>query len=180
MEKYSNIIFHDNPSILCRIVQCERTEMNTYLLIYLLTYSMEQNPSWEARRFAASKEIPRILWNARVHYRIHKYQPPVSILSQLNLVHIPTSHFLKIHLNIILLSTPGSPHWSLSLRFPYQNPVNAPPSPHTRYMPRPSYSSRFHHPKDRQTWYFVNSRLSLKRIKEDVESKLFCISICIF
>jgi len=35
-----------------------------------LTYSMEQSPSWEANRFAASKEIPRILWNPKVHYRI--------------------------------------------------------------------------------------------------------------
>jgi len=29
-------------------------------------------------------------------------------------VHNPTSHFLKIHLNIILPSTPGSPQWSAS------------------------------------------------------------------
>ena len=28
---------------------------------YLLTYSMEQSPSSEANRFAASQEIPRIL-----------------------------------------------------------------------------------------------------------------------
>ena len=60
----------------------------------------------------------------------------------------PTSHFLKIHLTIIISSTPGSPKWSFSLRFPHQNPVHASPVTHTRYMPRPSHSSRFYHPKN--------------------------------
>ena len=41
----------------------------------------------------------------------------------------PTPHFLKIHLNIILPSTSGSPMWSLSVKFPNQNPVYASPLP---------------------------------------------------
>ena len=41
---------------------------------------------------------------------------------------------------------PGSPKWSLSLRFPHQNPVYAFPLPHMRSMPRPSHSSWFYHP----------------------------------
>ena len=84
---------------------------------------MVQSPSWEANWFAASQEIPRISWNPKVHYRTHKRPPPVSILGQPNPVHIPTSHLLEIHSNIIHPSMPGSPQWSPSLWFPHQDPI---------------------------------------------------------
>ena len=57
----------------------------------------------------------------------------------------PTSHFLKIHLNIIFPSVHGSPLWSLSRRFPHQNPVHASPLPHACHMPLPYHSSWFYH-----------------------------------
>ena len=96
---------------------------------YLLPYSMVQSPSWEANWFAASQEIPRISWNPKVHYRTHKRPPPVSILGQLNPVHIPTSHLLEIHPNINHPSTPRSPKWSPSLRFSQQDPIHPLSSP---------------------------------------------------
>ena len=39
-----------------------------------------------------------------------------------------------------------SPQWSRTHRFPHENPVHDSSFPHTRYMSRPSHSSRFYHP----------------------------------
>ena len=77
-------------------------------LIYLLTYYMQQSPSWKPNRFTSSQEIPRILWNPKFHHRIQKWPPTLPMLNQLEPAHSPTSHFLSIHFNIILPSTSGS------------------------------------------------------------------------
>jgi hypothetical protein len=86
-------------------------------------------------------------FGTEIHYHIHKCPSPVPILSQLDTVHATTSHVLKIHLNIILPSTPGFAKWSLSLWFPQQRSVYASLLPNSRYMPRLS-RSRFYHPND--------------------------------
>ena len=91
------------------------------------------------------KKFPAFLWNPKVHYCTHKRPPPVPILCQPDPFHIPISHLLEIHPNIIHPSTPRSPQWSLSLRFPHQDPIS-PLLTHTCHMPSPSHSSRFYHP----------------------------------
>ena len=92
-----------------------------------------------ANRFSASQKIPHILWNPTVHHRFHKCPPPVPVLSQIDSVH-------ALSLNIVLPSPSWSSKWSLSLRFPHQNPIYAPPVPHICYMPCSSHSFQFHHP----------------------------------
>jgi len=58
-------MFTDNNNNLASVV----TKQEKYTL---LAYCIEQSPSWEADWFSASQEIPRILWNPKVHYRNHK------------------------------------------------------------------------------------------------------------
>jgi len=65
-ENFMRIGLGWNPDLRGERPASNRLSHGTYLLTYLLTYSMVQSPTWEANWFAASQEIPRILWNPKV------------------------------------------------------------------------------------------------------------------
>ena len=104
---------------------------------------MKQSPFSEANSFSAT-QILSILWNPKVHYRVHKSPPPDRILNQFNPGQ-PQNSFLKINFNIIIPSTPGSSKLTPSVRFPHQNPVYTSPRPHVCYTSDPSRYSWFIH-----------------------------------
>ena len=103
-----------------RSISSLQISVNTYLLTPWSRVLLEKLTG-----FAANQEIPRILWKPKVHYRTHKRPPPVPILSQTHPIPTTPSHFLKIHLNIILPSTSWPSQWSLPLSFPHQNLVSS-------------------------------------------------------
>ena len=48
------------------------TSTTTNQLTNQLAKSMEQTTSWEAYSFSASQELSGILWDVKVHHRVHK------------------------------------------------------------------------------------------------------------
>jgi hypothetical protein len=89
---------------------------------------MELRPSREAASCEDIKEHPNILWNPKVHYRIHNSPPLVPILRRINGVHVTLFYLSKKHLNIITHLCFGARSCHFLWLF-HQNPIYNPLRP---------------------------------------------------
>jgi hypothetical protein len=88
-----------------------------------VTYSMVQDIFEKLIFTQLFKDILLSLWNPKGHYRVRKSPPLDSILSQPNPVRSIDPYIPKVHLNVILPSTPRSSQWSPPFGPPNQYPV---------------------------------------------------------
>jgi hypothetical protein len=103
------------------------------------------SPSWEVNRFSASQEIPRILWNPKVHCQIHNGPPHFLILSQISPVHAPHPTYWRFiliwfsHLRLGLISGfLPSVLPTKSLHAPPLSPINATCPAHLILLDQPN------------------------------------------
>jgi hypothetical protein len=90
------------------------------------------SPSWEAASCAVTQEFQDILWNPKIHYRVHKSPPLDFILSQINPVHTTPSYLRSIlivstHIRLGLPSGPfpyGFPTKILRRHHHHKNPTS--------------------------------------------------------
>jgi hypothetical protein len=71
------------------------------MIMNLLNSLMELSSSSEAVSCVATQELPSILCNPKVHYRVHKSPPLVRILRQIYPVHIIPSYLSRIRFNTV-------------------------------------------------------------------------------
>jgi hypothetical protein len=96
---------------------------------------MELRPSWKAASCAATQELPNILWNPKVHYRVHKSPPLVCVLRKINLVQTTSSYLSKIRFNIVRHLRLGLPSGLFLVAFPPISYVHSPSPPFVLHAP---------------------------------------------
>jgi hypothetical protein len=71
-------------------------QCNKRNVVIRLAHSLiELRPSWEADNCAATQELPRMLWNPKVHCPVQKSPLLVPIFSQINPIHTIPSYLSK-------------------------------------------------------------------------------------
>jgi hypothetical protein len=76
------------------------------------------SPSGGTTSRTGTQEFSNIIWNPKVHYRIHKSARRVPVLSQMNPIHTTTSYFSKVLYSVILGPTSVVPSGFFPCGFP--------------------------------------------------------------
>jgi hypothetical protein len=76
------------------------TVPNTKQEEYSLDRGVQLNSFRESTSCSSNQEFANILWNAKVHYSVHKTSPLDPNQSQINPVHVTQSYSSKIHFDI--------------------------------------------------------------------------------
>ena len=97
-----------------------------------MTKSTQRSHPPKATVSSVTHEILIILWNRKIHYRVHKIPTPAHILTSVTLGHALPACFFSTHFNIILPSKSRSSKWFLSLNFGNQNAIYCSLFPRTR------------------------------------------------
>jgi hypothetical protein len=103
-----------------RVSECTQTKIRETIwnspIPSFFAYSWSWARSCQLR--SHSRNNPSILWNPKVHYRVHKSPPLVPILSKINSIHIIPFYLCKIHFNTVHPPTSWSSQWFLPSGFP--------------------------------------------------------------
>jgi hypothetical protein len=92
-------------------LQAEGSQIRADVLNFLVTdiflLNLRTTSNWNestttANSRSVSQEVSRLLWNPKVHYRVHHSPPLVSNLTKVNPIHALPPYFFKIHSNKLL------------------------------------------------------------------------------